>query len=595
MKDRFTPELFLSVSEKWTSILRSGGEIDEVRRKLLDHINHRHFVSYSDRESDMHDLDLVIIRDCARVWRGLLHPRSERLAGFSVLEELVKAAEGSSDDSLSEAFWGEVYHLVIGIEGKFRLHENTAFSFAATGEMKGRDAACARSEELDVIHEYLYGRMYRFASGLDADVSVRRELNKQRILSFSGADAKNWEDWHWQLQHIAKDEKILSGYSKLNQHEIDNIRRVNSLGIPFGVTPYYASLFEEPDADEGSAVRAQVLFPESYINAFSQDGRDDYINDFMLESDTSPVDLVTRRYPGIVILKPYNSCPQICVYCQRNWEIKGPLETGAMACDEKLDEAINWIREHDAITEVLVTGGDPLVMSDGKIKEILGKLSGIDHVERIRIGTRTPVTLPMRFTEDLCDILASFRVPGKREIALMTHIQHPMEVTPEFAAAMDRVKRRGISVYNQLVFTFFISRRFEAARLRSLIRLCGVDPYYSFYPKGKLETGDYRIPIARMLQEQKEESRLMPGLARTDEPVYNVPGLGKNNLNAWQHRDFISIRKDGSRVYEFHPWEKKIADQKTYIGTDIPLLDYLKRLEASGERAEDYESIWYYF
>jgi lysine 2,3-aminomutase len=87
----------------------------------------------------------------------------------------------------------------------------------------------------------------------------------------------------------------------------------------------------------------------------------------------------------------------------------------------------------------------------------------------------------------------------------------------------------------------------------------------------------------------------MPGLSRTDEPVYNVPGLGKNNLNAWQHRDFISIKKDGCRVYEFHPWEKKIADQKTYVGTDVPILDYLKRLESIGETKADYESIWYYF
>jgi len=113
--------------------------------------------------------------------------------------------------------------------------------------------------------------------------------------------------------------------------------------------------------------------------------------------------------------------------------------------------------------------------------------------------------------------------------------------------------------------------------------------------KGKVETNNYRIPIARMLQEQKEEARLMPGLSRTDEPVFNIPGLGKNNLNSWQHRDFISILKDGSRVYEFHPWEKKIADQKTYIGSDVPIFEYLKRLEEIGENSKDYETIWYYF
>ncbi len=595
MKTEFTPQLFLSISEEWNNILKSGKDFEEKRIDLLHHINHRQFFTYSEKDPSMHDLDLVIIRDCARAWRGILHPRSEHLAGFSVLKELINAANGKPDPELSEDFWGEICHLVKGIEGRFRQHENTEFTFADTSELKGRDAAQVRSDELDMIHGYLEEKMSKFKSGLDEDVKEKRKSNVKKILNFTGSDESKWNDWHWQLQHIARDEKTLSGYANLSTEEMEHIKKVNEAGIPFGVTPYYASLFFEPGYGEDRSVRAQVLFPESYINSFHGSGRDDYVNDFMLEHDTSPVNLITRRYPGIVILKPYNSCPQICVYCQRNWEIKGPLEDGAMADEKDLSAAIEWIKKHYSITEVLITGGDPFVMSDERINDILEKLSKIDHIERIRIGSRTPVTLPMRFTDTLCDILASYRSPGRREISLMTHIQHPYEVTPDFVKAIEKIKNRGISVYNQMVFTFFISRRFEAARLRSLIRLCGVDPYYSFYPKGKLETADYRVPIARLLQEQKEESRLMPGLSRTDEPVYNVPGLGKNNLNAWQHRDFISIKKDGSRIYEFHPWEKKIADQKTYVGTDVPILDYLKRLESIGETKAAYESIWYYF
>lgn len=593
MKEYYTPDFFMSISGEWTRILQSENEIEKIREDLLNHINRRHFLTYSDINNDMHDLDLVVIRDCARVWRGILHPRSESLAGFSVLAELVNAAKGVPDPSLSEAFWGDICHLVRGIEGEFRFHENTGFSFTAAAELRGRDAAQSRSEELDMIHENLMKKMKRYRSGLDQDLIILRNYHREKILSLYGASDKDWDDWHWQLKNIARDEKKLLDYAELTENEIENVKKINSLGLPFGITPYYASLFEEQGSREDRAIRAQVLFPGNYISSLQAD--DDTAEDFMLETDTSPADLITRRYPDIVILKPYNSCPQICVYCQRNWEIRGPLEAGSMADEKQLSDAVKWIRDHGSITEVLITGGDPLVMSDSKIRDILGELSRIDHVQRIRIGTRTPVTLPMRITGELCDILASFRSPGKREIAVMTHIQHPLEVTPEFVNAVENLKSRGISVYNQLVFTFFISRRFEAARLRSLIRLCGVDPYYSFYPKGKLETADYRIPIARMLQEQKEESRLMPGLARTDEPVYNVPGLGKNHLNAWQHRDLISIAKDGSRVYEFHPWEKKVANQKTYVGTDMPVLDYLKRLEVIGEIAADYESIWYYF
>ena len=595
MEEIYTPQLFMSISDRWNSILKSGDDIEEVRTNLLNHVNERHFKSYSDADNEVSNLDLIIIRDCARAWRGVLHVRSEKLAGFSVLLELVKAARGRPNPSLSDAFWADVFHLVRGIEGKFNLHESTLFSFTSTGGLKGRDAALERSGELDLIDKYVAEKVSRFSSGLDKKLVRERDANKKRILSSMGVNRKKWDDWHWQLQNIARDEKRMREYTRLSDKEIENIKKVRSTGIPFGVTPYYASLFDYKGGIEDRAIRAQVLFPESYISSYQSGGNEDYIKDFMLENDTSPIDLVTRRYPEIVILKPYNSCPQICVYCQRNWEIKSPLEKGAMAEETQLNDAIRWIGEHEAITEVLVTGGDPLVMSDLRLKKILKVLSLIGHIQRIRIGTRTPVTLPMRFTDKLCDTLASFRIPGKREIAIVTHIQNPLEVTPEFVKAVEKIRLRGISVYNQLVFTFYISRRFEAARLRSLIRLCGVDPYYSFYPKGKLETADYRVPIARMLQEQKEESRLMPGLSRTDEPVYNVPGLGKNHLNAWQHRDLISIRRDGSRVYEFHPWEKKIADQKTYVGEDVPILDYLKRLEEIGEPVSEYESIWYYF
>lgn len=595
MKEKFTPELFLSVSKELNNILGSGQDMEEIRKNLIHHINHRHFTTYSEKEKNIHDLDLVIIRDCARAWRGILHPRSEHLAGVSVLKELIDAAEGRPDPSLSDDFWAEIYHLARGIEGKFRMHESTGFSFSDTRELKGRDAAQARSEELDQIHKYLESKIKKYGSGLDDSLIKKRNANKIRILSFTGSDASCWQDWRWHLRHIAKDEIHLKGYTYLSESEAGRIKQANQLGIPFGVTPYYASLFTGPDDEHNRAIRAQVLFPESYINSFTGTNRNEHINDFMLETDTSPVDLITRRYPGIVILKPYNSCPQVCVYCQRNWEIKGPLEKGAMADREKLNTAVRWIKEHEAITEVLITGGDPLIMADSKIEDILKKISSIDHVERIRIGTRTPVTLPMRFTDELCEILASFRKPGRTELAIMTHVQHPYEVTPDLVRAVEKIRNRGISVYNQMVFTFYISRRFEAASLRNLIRLCGIDPYYSFYPKGKLETMEYRVPIARMLQEQKEESRLLPGLSRTDEPVYNVPGLGKNNLNSWQHRDLISIKRNGARVYEFHPWEKKITDQKTYVGEDVPVLDYLKRLEKIGESAAEYENIWYYF
>jgi lysine 2,3-aminomutase len=315
----------------------------------------------------------------------------------------------------------------------------------------------------------------------------------------------------------------------------------------------------------------------------------------MLERDTSPVDLVTRRYPMIAILKPYNSCSQICVYCQRNWEIEEVLVSRAMATPQALDEAYRWFRSHPQVTEVLVTGGDPFVMSDSRLDQLLENLSRIPHIKRIRIGSRTPVVLPQRVTDKLVNTVARYHEPGNRYICLITHFEHVYEVTPDSVEAIAKFSRKGIQAFNQLVFTIENSRRFESVALRQLLRNIGVAPYYTFNTKGKFETQDFRVPIARLLQEQQEEARLVPGVVRTDSSVFNVPRLGKNYVRAYQHHDLIGILPDGGRLYEFHPWEKKIALTDTYLETDVPIKDYLDELERRGEDRDDYKSIWYYF
>jgi lysine 2,3-aminomutase len=192
-------------------------------------------------------------------------------------------------------------------------------------------------------------------------------------------------------------------------------------------------------------------------------------------------------------------------------------------------------------------------------------------------------------------MISEYNVPGRRHICVITHFEHVYEMTPEAVEAVTKFTRRGMYVFNQLVFTMENSRRFECVALRQLLRNAGISPYYTFNTKGKEETWDFRVPIARLLQEQKEESRLLPGIARTDEPVFNVPRLGKNYVRAYQHHDFIGILPDGSRVYELHPWEKKIALANTYIEADVPIYDYLRELDRRGEDLDDYKSIWYYF
>ncbi len=588
----WTAERFVREAGEVAGLLAGAATLGDARSRLRRRVAHLYDRSQHP-DARIHELDRVIVRDCARAWLSILHPRSERLAGFSVAQALWDAARGVPRPELSPAFWAEVTHLAKGVSGRVRLHEHDFLQVPR--RLKGRAAAIFRSDALDELGAAFDLACARYPSGLDPAVIAERERNRTRILRALGGNAEDWNRWNWHLRHVALDDEALGRLTSLTPLERETIRRATSSGIPFGVTPYYASLFcEDPGDGRDRAVRAQVIPPPDYVEAMSR-VRDPETLDFMREADTSPVDLVTRRYATICILKPYNACPQICVYCQRNFEIKGPLAPGAAASRDAILEAMDFIARRPHLHEVLVTGGDPLVLSDRRIAWILGRLSEIPHVERVRIGTRTLVTMPMRVTRQLCKVLADFRVPGRREVAVVTHVEHPMEVTPELAAAVDRLRLHGIPVYNQLVFTFFVSRRFEAAWLRRLLRRCGIDPYYTFNTKGKDETRAYRVPIARLLQELKEEARLLPGLARTDAAVYNLPAIGKNDLASWQHRDLISILPDGSRLYEFHPWEKKIAAQRTYLAADVPILDYLNRLERFGEDSDDYESIWYYF
>ena len=595
MEERYTRERFQEEGKKILSIIRDAASVDEARRRLYSHVTEDQFTKY---EADASSINTVlhVVRDCARALRGMVLERSSKAAGFSVEQALWDIARGNDRPDLQPGFYAELIHLCKGIEGRVAPLKTEAMEPESTA-LEGREAAVHRSKELDLLWAHVETRMSRYEDGLTQEARRRRAKRRSRIQSALGGTGKDFNDWQWQVEHIARSAEELVKYVPLTSVESKAIKEATRGRLPFGVTPYYASLFDEGSKrDRDRALRAQVLPPPDYVARMleSRDNRECAF-DFMLERDTSPINLVTRRYPAIAILKPYNTCPQICVYCQRNWEIDDAMIPDALAGPEELDAAIDFIARTPALKEILVTGGDPFGMPDETLFDILNRLAAIPHIDLIRIGTRTPVTLPMRITPALARNLGKLRKPGRREVCLVTHVEHPYEVTPEMVTAVNRLKRQGISVYNQNVYSFYVSRRFEAAKLRMILRRIGIDPYYTFMTKGKEETSAYRVPLARLLQEQKEEARLLPGLRRTDEAVYNVPGLGKNYLRAFQHRDLLAIMPDGVRVYNFHPWEKGIADRPHYVGYDVPLLEYLSRLESIGEDADDYESIWYYY
>ncbi len=577
-------------------IIFSSDPID-IKRKKINKFLADMLIATFDDDPAIPPLEWILTRDAIRVFRNILSTRNVSLTGFSLLQYINDLLHKENFEQIqmpSSGFFAELDHLIRGITGKTGVYTDKIPAFV---KHKGKKAAKMRSSNLSAMGKTAEKFIGRYPNGLDKDVIRKRNNNIARILKHFNATESDWENWKWHTHHIIRNANRLDSLVKITDEEYHAVKLARKYKIPFGITPYYLSLMDnDTSRNNDYAVRSQVIPSIDYIKKLKEKKENkEFSLDFMLEQDTSPIEGITRRYPMIAILKPIMTCPQICVYCQRNWEIEDVYSRKAVLPKEKLENAIQWIAETPEIKEILITGGDPFLLSDTKIEELLLKLSHIKHIQRIRIGTRTPVTLPMRITDSLVEKISNFHKPGKREILIVTHFEHSYEITPRTIEAIQKFRSTGITVNNQLVYTFYNSRKFEAVALRLNLRLIGVTPYYTFNTKGKEETDNFRVPIARLMQEQNEEARLLPGSVRTDEIVFNVPGLGKNYLRANQHHDVISILPNGRRVFEFHPWEKKLSLADTYVYTDVSIYDYLKRLKSIGENISHYNTIWYYY
>ncbi|MHA2303842.1 MAG: KamA family radical SAM protein [Candidatus Hodarchaeales archaeon] len=580
-------------------LLEGSNNVEEAREKVIRYLEGLEW-TYRRDVTQIASWDYIVLKEAVRCMKNIISPRNERLAQCSSLEFLWKASK-TGDAAVDNGFIQEFYHLFNAINGKAQIYPPLyldKISIPSFEGLYGHEASVKRSNYLDELSKSINTHLKKYASGFNEKIINERIKHKIRILDVLGGTEDDWMDWRWQFKNVFKDMEhipLLKELIELRPEEEEAIVLSLENNVPFGITPHYLHLMDEVPSNNDIAVRRQVIPPVSYVKKMIEVGDDRSVLDFMRESDTSPVSLVTRRYPKVAIIKPYDSCPQICVYCQRNWEITCPFMPGAMADEQTLDNALKWFKDHPEIMDVLITGGDPLVMSDERVKYVIEALTQLPHMISVRIATRIPVTVPMRITKDLCKIFADNQEAGKRFLSMVIHVEHPYEITYHMAEALKMVKDSGLHIYNQQVFTFYNSRRFETVALRIKLKEIGIDPYYLFNMKGKDEIIDYSVPLARVLQERKEEARLLPGIFRADEPVFNVPFLGKNHLRAWQDHELISILPDGRRMYSFHPWEKNLAKVKPYLYTDVSIQSYIDKLIEAGEDPQDYRSIWYYF
>jgi lysine 2,3-aminomutase len=244
-----------------------------------------------------------------------------------------------------------------------------------------------------------------------------------------------FNDWRWQLANRVTSAEDLKRVINLTSGEKEGIRK--SLGkLRMAITPYYALLMDP--GDPHCPVRKQAV----PVSLELQDG--DYeMEDPLGEDVDSPVPGITHRYPDRVLLLVTDQCSMYCRHCTRR-RYAGSRDEARPK--EQLEKAMEYIKATPVIRDVLLSGGDSLCISDERLEFILGSLRKIEHVEIIRIGTRTPVVMPQRITTDLCRIIKKYH-----PVWLNTHFNHPKEITDEAAQACGKLLEAGVPLGNQTV------------------------------------------------------------------------------------------------------------------------------------------------
>jgi len=289
-----------------------------------------------------------------------------------------------------------------------------------------------------------------------------------------------WNDWKWQFRNRITRVEQLTQFIPLSTEEQAQLRLV-TMRYPLSVTPYYLSLINPDDPDD--PIRKQAI-PSTMEMTMGSMGVEDPLDE---KKDTVVPGLV-HRYPDRVLLVLTDICPVLCRHCtrKREWQngswVRSPAEIEAM---------LDYISQHKAIRDVIVSGGDPLTLSTPHLENIISRIREIKHVEIIRIGTRFPVVLPRRIDNELCSMLAKYG-----PIWLNTHFNHIREITPEAAAACDRLLRSGIPVNNQSVLLRGINDSVEAqTKLCHGLLKIKVRPYYLFQCDEVQGTEHLRTPV----------------------------------------------------------------------------------------------------
>jgi len=309
---------------------------------------------------------------------------------------------------------------------------------------------------------------------------------QQEIYNNIGTGNENsWKDWKWQMRHAIRTIDQFEHLTGIILSSDEKIRLSKVVEIfPLSITPYYLSLIDTENYSTDPVFLQS--FPSVHeLNIDSNDMRDP-----LSEDHDSPVKGITHRYPDRVLFHISNTCSMYCRHCTRKRKV-GDIDS--IPDRQSIEEGVNYIRSNSNVRDVLLSGGDPFLLSDEYLDWILSRIREIPHVEVIRVGTRTPVVLPYRITDNLVGILKKYH-----PLWINTHFNHPQEITSSSKTALSKLADAGIPLGNQSVLLAGIN---DCPRIiKRLVHLLvknRVRPYYLFQCDLSEGLSHFRTPIGK--------------------------------------------------------------------------------------------------
>lgn len=316
--------------------------------------------------------------------------------------------------------------------------------------------------------------------------SINPEANKLRRFIFPATTISQWNDWRWQIRNRIQNKSTLERILRLTQEESEALD-CRKGALPFSITPYYASLLDPNDPTQ--ALRRSVV-PVNAELLKDPDESDDPLK----EDDYCPVPGIIHRYPDRVLFLVTDSCSTYCRYCTRS-RMVGNKRISRCGTGY-LENAIAYIKANPAIRDVLLSGGDPLTLSDERLEWLLLRLRKISHVEMLRIGTKVPMVLPQRITPALTNMLKRYH-----PLWISIHVIHPDEITPESSQACTCLADAGIPLGSQTVLLAGINDRINIMKrlVHELLKI-RIRPYYLYQCDPVIGSAHFRTPVEKGLE-----------------------------------------------------------------------------------------------